>query len=65
MKKRIGLFEFFAFGIMIGIFICFISYCWIGTMSLSIGIGIIISGGGVILIMVTQKFLRKEKISGS
>lgn len=48
MEKKGGPLRFLRLGILIGAGIFFLSYWWIGTITLSVAIGII-GGGGIML----------------
>ena len=60
MKNKISPSGFLALGILIGFLIFFLSYWYIGSMSLSIVIALIVSGGVVVAKSFGYKPTKKE-----
>jgi len=47
-------------GILIGFLLSFLSYWWIGTMSLSTVVALIVSGGIIIAKPFQRKYMKEE-----
>jgi len=60
MKNRIGSSGLLAFGILIGFLIFFLSYWWMGAMSLSIVIALIAGGAVIVVKPFGYKPIKKE-----
>lgn len=50
---------FIAIGILIGAGLFFLSYWWIGTITFSAAIGLIIGGGIVLLKLLKNRYLKE------
>jgi hypothetical protein len=60
MRERIGVSRFLAWGIAIGIPLFLLNYWWIGTISLSLIIALLV-GGSIIVAKLFQHGLAKKE----